>query len=113
MNTKEMTLQDVFNTAYIGLASQGFERSMLNDGCAYRGAEGRKCAIGYCIPDEEYSPDMEGLTAHEPSIARLFPLVDAEEMRTLQRVHDNATSGVRLQWRKDWENREHQPKEQS
>jgi len=48
------TVQELFNTAVIGLAAQGFERSFGPDGysCRYRGAEGRKCALGQLIPDE-------------------------------------------------------------
>lgn len=29
-------------------------RSVTEYGCAYRGAEGRKCAVGALIPDDEY-----------------------------------------------------------
>jgi hypothetical protein len=59
------TLQEIFDTAYLGLAKQGFERSMGHTRqnfvtCAYRGDDGRKCAIGHCIPDDKYEPDFEG-----------------------------------------------------
>lgn len=62
-----MQLQDIFNRVYLGLKSQGFERSMVEDEvasdgvvCAYRGAEGRKCAVGHLIPDELYTELVEG-----------------------------------------------------
>lgn len=48
-----------FDTAVRGLASQGFERSLSKAGdgvterCAYRGSEGRKCAVGWLMNDEE------------------------------------------------------------
>lgn len=44
--------QAMFNAAYIGLAGQGFERSFVEgEGCMYRGRDGKKCAIGHCLPD--------------------------------------------------------------
>ena len=59
----DATKQEAFNATFIGLRDQGFHRS-LADGtttfCAYRGAEGRKCAIGFLIPDESYSDVIEG-----------------------------------------------------
>ena len=61
--------QAVFNRAYLGLKSQGFERSLAyleneaEDGCAYRSGDGKACAIGYCIPDEKYSLALEGRSA--------------------------------------------------
>lgn len=57
-----MNYQEMFNKAYIGLASRGFERSMINGiigRCLYRGFNGKKCAIGHCIPDELYDPEMD------------------------------------------------------
>lgn len=59
------TLQQVFDDAYRGLAAQGFERSIRRDangaylGCAYRGSEGRRCALGHCIPDDRYNALVE------------------------------------------------------
>lgn len=47
-------IQNWFNTAVAGLAVQGFERSLAEGGsCAFRGVEGRKCAIGHLISDEQ------------------------------------------------------------
>ncbi len=46
--------QEMFNAAFIGLASQGFERSVDDTGqCLYRGPNKKKCAIGWCLTDEE------------------------------------------------------------
>lgn len=60
--------QKAFNTAYHGLAAQGFERSMgpsrtkgdADQRCAYRAPDGKRCALGYMIPDAIYSPKIEG-----------------------------------------------------
>jgi hypothetical protein len=39
------------------------ERGSVNinyRGCAYRGVDGAKCAVGWLIPDRQYNKDMEG-----------------------------------------------------
>jgi hypothetical protein len=59
-----MTRQQIFDTAVAGLASQGFERSRHDLGCAYTGnpqqTSGKEChcAIGWCIKDV-YKSNME------------------------------------------------------
>lgn len=62
--------------------------------CAYRGVEGRKCAIGALISDEEYSPELENRDvlalnrdgALPPSLAGL----DIDFLVELQAIHDDA-----------------------
>lgn len=58
-----MDRQAIFNKAYLGLKSQGFEKSGYKKGegffCVYRSTDGKKCAIGHCIPDSEYDPCFE------------------------------------------------------
>ena len=61
MNRPTMPLQDIFNTVYKGLREQGFKKSLNGSACAYRGADGSKCAVGFLIADWEYSAVMEGL----------------------------------------------------
>ena len=55
-----MTPQEIFDTVVTHL--RGMEKpSAYGDGsCAYRGMDGAKCAAGVLIPDEIYSPEMEG-----------------------------------------------------
>jgi hypothetical protein len=84
------SLQEIFNIAYLGLASQGFEKSIgVNVSCAYRGKGGTKCAIGYLISDEDYDETMEGETVVSKNIRRV---IDADvpiiTLRDLQRCHD-------------------------
>lgn len=56
--------QKAFNTAYHGLAAQGFQRSLsARDDCAYRGDNGLRCALGYMIPDHIYDRKIEGVGA--------------------------------------------------
>lgn len=59
-----MILQNTFNTVSAHLLAQN-ARSLadynLTQGCAYRGENGLKCAIGALIKDEFYLPKLEGL----------------------------------------------------
>lgn len=58
-----MTEREVFDKIKTHLLTQ-MSKSMLDDGerCAYRGHNGRMCAIGCLIPDEDYKPIMEMAT---------------------------------------------------
>lgn len=56
--------QQLFNKSVDGLAKQDFHQSMnysrrYGTGCAYRGENGYKCALGHLIPDSDYQPDWE------------------------------------------------------
>lgn len=102
--------QAMFNIAYKGLRSQGFCTSKfayktdsdpfaLEARCAYRGENGMKCAIGYIIPDDKYSPEIEGFTAQDPPVIEcLNDFVDEEDysrisfLMSLQTQHDSANS---------------------
>ena len=113
------TLQELFDAAVAGLASQGFERSMApgkanedypeeipEDVCMYRGAEGCRCAIGWLIPDESYDPSFEGqavrqlvsnghlLTDHEMVNQKTW-LSPLAELQTCHDYSSNST-GVRV-----------------
>lgn len=62
--------------------------------CAYRGARGRKCAVGVLIPDSKYTPSMEGFQFF--SIVCSYPLLPAwmreykmhRMISSLQLAHD-------------------------
>lgn len=108
-----MILQNTFNTVSAHLLNQN-ERSLADyhskQGCAYRGENGLKCAIGALISDEFYLPKLEGsrVAAHRTTEAVLKSLglerlgtdlakdgetVDAllflELLHDLQIAHDN------------------------
>jgi len=58
-----MNKQEIFNKVWNGFKNQNWERSIDEEnGCAYRGRCGTKCAVGHLIPDEEYRSLMEGNT---------------------------------------------------
>ena len=61
-----MTAQEIFDKAAVGLLTQKAKSYLVNpdDGtesstCAYRGANGKKCAAGFCIEDSLYTESME------------------------------------------------------
>lgn len=95
-----MTRQQMFNTAYHGLAAQGFTQSMRSDGesCAYRGQDGKRCALGYLIPDEVYNPEWDGpdgTSAYflaEYDATNVICKANQQFLVHLQTVHDCATS---------------------
>ncbi len=59
------TLQETYDKVVAHLRKQGI-RAMKQEpngfsACVYRNNEGLKCAAGCLIPDEKYSPYMEGM----------------------------------------------------
>lgn len=97
------TKQETFNTAYLGLKSQGFEKSYSGeiDECAYRGPEGRKCAAGWCISDEDYSEDIEGCSVRSNDIQELpsVKIHDKDLLADLQHAHDSSSGPLIMQYR--------------
>lgn len=61
-----MTNQEIFNKVYTHLYKQAqpaLRHSDFIDGpaCAYRGEDGAMCAVGCLIPDDVYTPEIEGV----------------------------------------------------
>jgi hypothetical protein len=102
-----MKSQEIFDTVATHLFAQG-ERALAAVRppsaygtppiCAYRGTEGRSCAIGCLIPDDLYSEAMEGGGITEDFIKRFkLPAYFAENRRlllNLQSVHDTKSPWV-------------------
>ena len=100
--------QETFNQVYLGLKSQGFQKSRNQDQCAYRGEYGRKCAAGHLIPDEHYSPILEGgvivndldeiSNRHQPAfkVTKLIMALghDVSLASKLQNIHDLSYSPI-------------------
>lgn len=53
-----MTRQEIFDKVALHLLTQG-KRSENEYGCMYRGDEGRMCAAGCLIKEEDYDNDLE------------------------------------------------------
>lgn len=89
--------QAAFSKVVRHLLKQG-ERSLLDPSakpqhqkCAYRSPDGKQCAVGCLISDDEYQSGFENRTSefvaeYVPSIGSL----NQELLETLQIVHDDA-----------------------
>lgn len=93
--------QEIFDTVWLGLKSQGFEGSFntteCGPECAYRGEDGKKCAVGHLISDEDYQLDFEGYgftedeTCSVDATIRVSAKVKREHRKfvsDLQLIHD-------------------------
>ena len=93
--------QEMFSTAYIGLAGQGWEKSIDNSKCVYRAPKtGKKCAIGHCIPDNLYDESFEGFDVYRG--LRLLGDVNKEMYwfaDALQECHDRADTPENMKQR--------------
>lgn len=102
---KTMTAQEVFDTAVRGVLSQGMPSIRPGDAeprCAFRGADGTKCANGWLIPDEFWEDSFNDLAIDEVAMAlrergldltqHLRPKTFNEDrlLYRLQRAHDAA-----------------------
>lgn len=92
-----MQAQEVFDTAVSGIIKQGRQSYSDTDNqwiesCLYRGPNGTKCAAGFLIPDEVYTPFLEGHNWGE--ISHKFPNLDKHKhlIESLQIIHDEQTS---------------------
>ena len=91
-----MNNQEVFDTAVPFLLKQNARSSYSGGNCYYRSPNGRKCAIGACIPDELYLPEMDnesGLTItalciEYDFIRKLFSDCSNDFLREMQIIHD-------------------------
>lgn len=90
-------LQKVFDRVALHLLQQG-ERSVDGTRCLYRGQNGLKCAVGFLIADEHYSPELENKIVScnpEVHLALQKSGVDTSVPRmttmlgSLQYMHDN------------------------
>lgn len=88
-----MNKQELIDETYRRLVAQGGP-STYGGGkqCAYRGADGRKCAVGLWIKDKDYTPKMEGMRPGRPLIADAVSYlgVSTTLLHELQLAHDGA-----------------------
>lgn len=66
-----MTEQEIFDKVVTHLLTQG-RQSLVDEnlfgGCAYRGHDGTKCAVGCLISDEAYVPALEGQGVYQDDV---------------------------------------------
>ena len=60
--------QETFDHVVAHIRAQGYVRSWAFSMCAYRGANGRMCAVGCLIDDAHYSPQLEQRGATDPRV---------------------------------------------
>jgi len=98
-----LTAQEVFDKALHGLRAQKQRSVRRAYGlCAYRGGTNGelKCGIGFCIPDEVYTPRMDsndgadditigGLVRSNAKLMKLFEGIDRNFLTEVQDAHDN------------------------
>jgi hypothetical protein len=88
-----MNKQTIFDTVVKHMAAQK-TRAMSRDGyaCAYRGANGTKCAVGCLISDNDYRPAMEGKSVTTLKVTGMLPDYLCKELgllEYLQFIHDD------------------------
>lgn len=92
MQASKEEQQKAFEDCVLFLLKQG-KKSTNEFGCGYRGDNETKCAIGFLIPDNEYSESFEGLNIIDiregvwiiPSIEKY----STEFLASLQNIHDS------------------------
>lgn len=92
-----MNFQEMFDTAFAGLESQGFKKSQdLNKGgCCYRGDGDMKCAAGWLLPDDKHTVEHNQffIWSH-PWFMDTFDNEQLKFIEALQRAHDQS-AGVK------------------
>lgn len=94
-----MNTQELFDKAAGHLLAQNAKSKKADGMCAYRGGEGRMCAVGCLIDADHYDKYLEGQTATDDliieavsdSIGRDLVDQEVELLNRLQIVHDNYT----------------------
>lgn len=99
-----MTLQEIFDRVSKHLLAQnakserkGYKGGML---CAYRGNNGKSCAVGCLIADKDYNEDLEGLSVENHKVQDALGEVLATDTRALdllsqlQLMHDRYSTGL-------------------
>jgi hypothetical protein len=105
-----MTNQEVLDIAAPFIYRQGQRSTNENKGCVYRSADGLKCPIGACIPDEDYNKAFdEGDSCISTMIrtndyfAVKFSGCNRDFLTELQELHDNI-EGNECRFRTKWRN---------
>ena len=100
------TMQEIFDIGAAGVIAQGrpaIDRGLSGGSnlCAYRGEGGCKCFLGQLIPDDAYSPKLEGLGPSDPELTDAMGLgpdyvgeFRDQFLKDCQAAHDDAAVQV-------------------
>jgi len=98
------TKQECFDIAYLGCAGQGFTQSVTTSdtkSCLYRSPDGKKCAAGHILPDDEFDklpPNLNYAKVYNiPWFAKNFDIDMMLFLRELQYCHDNGFTPETMQ----------------
>ncbi len=93
--TRELTAREVYDrlveTSRAGRFPAIDETTAV---CTYRAPDGRRCAVGLFLPDDAYTPDLEGssiedIRAKHPSVYACLPrALSISDWRACQTAHD-------------------------
>lgn len=88
-----LSQQEIFNKVMTHLFAQGEPAKNKRDECAYRGLNGKQCAVGCLIPDELYNKKMEGQSVTEvfyrfPNVRDYLGKDNIFLLTALQDLHD-------------------------
>lgn len=97
IDPNEHTLQEVLDFIYARIKEQGGPSVTESGKCLYRHPDGlRACAAGWCIPDDQYSPDIEGRSVRKALAVvgiHLEPTM-VTFLHGLQYAHDSAADHI-------------------
>ncbi len=93
INFDRYSKQEAFDIAVEGIRGQEYQPSVVGYTCRYRGDNGRKCALGFLITDEEYDPALDKAGSLSGLLSENLCTVNNTELKSLlvqlQYVHDN------------------------
>jgi hypothetical protein len=102
MDLNEWSREEVFNYIVQKLNEQGSLSQTECGSCFYRMKNGKRCAAGWLIDDEDYKPEFEGKAISE---LNLIPPKHLDLVSNLQHIHDESrdlesfNSRAELYWR--------------
>lgn len=67
---RRMTKQEIFDKVARHLLTQKQKSVSSGNSCRYRGPKDTKCAIGCLIPDDKWTPKLEGAVARDLIVAK-------------------------------------------
>ena len=104
-NLEKYSRQEVFDFVVKHLLTQNKASNLYDEnglllGCAYRGKDGMKCAVGCLIPDHLYDENMESNDYETVMNKYGFSSAHHEILSKLQTIHDMSYED---EWKEDLE----------
>lgn len=82
--------QEQFDTVLFGIRKQGGPSKDDSGTCRFRGVNGRKCALGHLISDDNYRPSYEPCSVSYLVSAGVLPDIGAADAGAIQSIHDTS-----------------------